>query len=439
MLPLVITGNAAESAISRSSSASDLIKVVRDYLAADSDKRKGILAKLAADPGDILKAPSEIDRWANTISKEADKIRQKIKIEKTDLLAKLDAKRQALNRQLGCKEAPVCTLETPVGQMRVMVLEAKNAKKPAALIYLHGGGHMGGDHPGNLDNEMAWGWGLLRVAKIPCSALRLVPRCLDDKAVNAWILPSEARAVDDILTTLMRHYDIDPNRVYLMGTSMGGFGSWLFAALNADRFAAIASLSGGCTLSEQETANLRNIAFGVFIGDADTAANRLAGARRGRDILQKLHAADSEGYKFEYHEYPGVGHNLPDKAYEDVNKFFENSRRCSYPRRVVWYPMVEWKTRFYNIGIATPRKGMKIDAQMKPDNTVIVASENVPAFSIFLSSELVDWKKTVRIIWNGKEVYNQEVQPRLSVILETLVERCDLGMYYAGRIDLTAG
>ena len=40
-------------------------------------------------------------------------------------------------------------------------------------------------------------------------------------------------------------HPIDPNRVYLMGFSMGGYGTWVWAANHPEQFAAISPNAGG--------------------------------------------------------------------------------------------------------------------------------------------------------------------------------------------------
>ncbi len=49
----------------------------------------------------------------------------------------------------------------------------------------------------------------------------------------------------DVLAEVRRDYKIDPNRIYLMGHSMGGYGTWSIAMAHPDVFAAIGPISGG--------------------------------------------------------------------------------------------------------------------------------------------------------------------------------------------------
>jgi len=56
-------------------------------------------------------------------------------------------------------------------------------------------------------------------------------------------------SASDVLAALVDHtiagYAIDPDRVYLVGFSMGGAGAWVIGAIYAERFAAVAPIAGG--------------------------------------------------------------------------------------------------------------------------------------------------------------------------------------------------
>jgi poly(3-hydroxybutyrate) depolymerase len=55
----------------------------------------------------------------------------------------------------------------------------------------------------------------------------------------------EVSALDALLDDILKRYRIDAERVYLTGESMGGYGTWAFAAAHPERFAAIAPICGG--------------------------------------------------------------------------------------------------------------------------------------------------------------------------------------------------
>jgi hypothetical protein len=195
-------------------------------------------------------------------------------------------------------------------------------------------------------------------------------------------------------------------------------------------------VAGGCCVGKDALENARNVAMGVFIGGKDTAATRLSGSRQGRDMLASLREKDRDGYRVEYKEYAEAGHNLPDTVYADIGSFFKTAKRKSSPRVVVWRPQTPWKTRFYNIRINAPAKGMQVRAEMKPDNTVVVTSAGVGALTIYLNDRLADLSKPVTVTWNGQKAFEGKLTPRYSVILETLAERSDAAMYYSVAVRL---
>jgi predicted peptidase len=47
-----------------------------------------------------------------------------------------------------------------------------------------------------------------------------------------------------LLALVLKEYTIGPNRIYLMGHSMGGFATWWLGQQYADTWAAIAPMSG---------------------------------------------------------------------------------------------------------------------------------------------------------------------------------------------------
>lgn len=61
---------------------------------------------------------------------------------------------------------------------------------------------------------------------------------------TTWYTGDQPRMVDALLQEMLDTYLVDPDRVYLTGLSMGGFGSWHIASEFPQRYAAMVSLSG---------------------------------------------------------------------------------------------------------------------------------------------------------------------------------------------------
>ena len=72
------------------------------------------------------------------------------------------------------------------------------------------------------------------------SAIIVAPDC----PAGSWSTPDSDASVMLLLVELMQHYTVDKARVIVTGYSMGGIGSWHFAARHADFFSAAIPISG---------------------------------------------------------------------------------------------------------------------------------------------------------------------------------------------------
>ena len=79
--------------------------------------------------------------------------------------------------------------------------------------------------------------------------------------------------MDELLTHLSETIAVDTNRLYLTGLSRGAYGVWQYALKYPDRFAAIAPVAGGASLSSNPVPDaictLKNLPIWVFHGEAD--------------------------------------------------------------------------------------------------------------------------------------------------------------------------
>ena len=75
--------------------------------------------------------------------------------------------------------------------------------------------------------------------------------------------------VMNVIGLVREEYNVDPDRTYLMGHSMGGFGTWWLGQKYADQWAAIAPLSGVLPDLDYQLPKLRHVAVHVSIGGAE--------------------------------------------------------------------------------------------------------------------------------------------------------------------------
>jgi acetyl esterase/lipase len=78
----------------------------------------------------------------------------------------------------------------------------------------------------------------------------------------------DPQALKDLLADLQTKLPIDQDRVYLSGTSMGGYGTWATATAFPELFAAAIPLCGGG--DPEDVARLRDLPIWVFHGTSDT-------------------------------------------------------------------------------------------------------------------------------------------------------------------------
>lgn len=187
-------------------------------------------------------------------------------------------------------------------------------KQWPVILFLHGAGERGDN--GLAQTGTGIGTAIRRnPERFPC--LVVMPQCPNGRGWGARIgnlvdeSPETAQLALAALDATMKRYRCDPDRVYLTGLSLGGFGSWYIAAKNPQRFAAVIPVCGGGDPA-QMAGPLKDLPIWAFHGDQDQAVL----PARSREMVEAIKAAG--GTKVKYTEYPGVGHNSWDRAYGDA-------------------------------------------------------------------------------------------------------------------------
>jgi lysophospholipase L1-like esterase/poly(3-hydroxybutyrate) depolymerase len=184
------------------------------------------------------------------------------------------------------------------------------------VLFLHGAGERGKDNAAQLKH----GAGLFLKPqvreKFPCFVL--APQCPPEEKWTDidWQkggalppAPSEpTRLALEILEKLQTEFSIDPDRLYVTGLSMGGYGTWDHICRAPDRWAAAVPICGGG--DPKSVPRAKQIPVWAFHGDADRAVP----VERTREMVAALRGANGHVY---YSEYPGVPHDSWTTAYEE--------------------------------------------------------------------------------------------------------------------------
>lgn len=169
------------------------------------------------------------------------------------------------------------------------------------VLFLHGAGERGADNQAQLKHGTSNFAKADVREKFPCYVA--APQCGTGKWWN-----TQADVLVELIADLQKNHRIDPDRIYVTGLSMGGFGTWELLAQKPQLFAAAAPICGGGDPSK--AAGYASVPIWVFHGDKDTVV-RPELSRAMVDALKKA------GGSPKYTEYPGVGHDSWTATYSD--------------------------------------------------------------------------------------------------------------------------
>ncbi|WP_130734480.1 dienelactone hydrolase family protein [Flavobacterium sp. J27] len=146
-------------------------------------------------------------------------------------------------------------------------------KKPL-LIFLHGSGEKG------TDIELVKVHGPFKYLKThDIDAYVLAPQCPKDVY---WESESLYQLIQDVIK---QNKNIDSNRIYLTGLSMGAWGAWNLAFAHPEMFAALVPIAGFVDrVPMLENCKIKNIPTRIFHGLVDDVVD----VRYSIDIYKKL-------------------------------------------------------------------------------------------------------------------------------------------------------
>lgn len=174
------------------------------------------------------------------------------------------------------------------------------AEKLPLIIQLHGAGErgVGGDDLSKVDVH---GFSkIIRDKEYNC--IFVMPQCPLD---SFWA--ARVESIVEFIDHLVSEFNIDEDRIYLTGLSMGGYGTWFTAMASPDRFAAIAPVCGG---GMAWNAGVLKMPVWAFHGTEDKTVSPV----QSDEMVAKLTAF---GADVRYSRIDGVGHNVWENAYTE--------------------------------------------------------------------------------------------------------------------------
>jgi len=347
-------------------------------------------------------------------------------------------------------------IETPYGEA-TWIQKGGGGKKSGLILGLHGGGVDAGNASG------ATSWSLPKHMGMYPQGIRLIH--------DTWNSIHGERFLLTLIEIAKAQYEIDPDRVYSMGFSMGGTGSMFMAGRHPDLLAGaipahgviphdkvrvFTALEAG-NMEHGLIPNLRNVAVYFYTGSVDK--NCPPGTfLHGFEIIEALRKEDRGGYediRFTCHD--GIAHAQPPGEPGAAYKFIREQRRQPFPSRIAWeYNEDPWpqpdpgddgkstrrpKRWMYWLYCQTPVDRMIVTcARSDTEKEHVIDLEATLVFpedfTIYLNDRMYDVAKEVVVRVDGKEVYRGRPQPTFATVLESLDARLDRTLVFDRKIKV---
>jgi predicted peptidase len=178
--------------------------------------------------------------------------------------------------------------------------QADGEKSFGLMLFLHGRGESNGP----LSLVAKWGPPRFAARGDELPWIIVSPQC---PRSDNWSSDTQQARLTELLDAVVADYKVNPQRIFLTGLSMGGYGSWTMATRHPERFAAVAPVCGGGKPEDAE--KLKDIPIWVFHGDQDRAVP----FQKSVEMVDAIKAAGGEKVLFTTLE--NIGHNCWSSAY----------------------------------------------------------------------------------------------------------------------------
>ncbi len=241
-----------------------------------------------------------------------------------------------------------------------------------------------------------------------------------------------------LMANLVRQFllcgDVDPDKVFIMGYSHGGYGAYAMGPKMPDHFAAIhasaAALADGAVPD-----TLRNTPFITMVGGNDSAYRRNIHAQELKQQIQKLRGDRTDIYPVTVQiiaDHPHSG--LPDR--DSIADMYAAVRN-PVPRELTWVMTDKVIHDFFWLRVGEPERGEKFNVNCRENTLTVTASPGAASASILLDERLIDFSKPVKLELNGKTT-SHKLKPSLLTLCQSLARRGDPGLAFTAELPLPA-
>ncbi|RZK79192.1 MAG: alpha/beta hydrolase [Pedobacter sp.] len=308
------------------------------------------------------------------------------------------------------------------------IIGDKPADGRSLYISLHGGGNTS---PAANDQQWKNQINLYQ----PKEGVYLAPRA----PTNTWNLWHEDH-IDGMFAELIKdaiiNADVNPNKVYLLGYSAGGDGLFQLAPRMADYWAAASMMAGHP--GDASALSLRNLPFAIYMGGADAAykRNELAGVWKLK--LDSLEKQNPGNYIHDVHIYEGLPHWMSRRDTIAI-PWMASFKRNAQPAKVAWHQDDRHHDMFYWLGVPKAEAKTGTEAVVGlAKNTITVEKNDNATLYIYLNDQLANLDKKIKVVQNGKTLFNSKVNRKAALITKT-ADRLDPQLIYSARLAIRNG
>ncbi len=337
------------------------------------------------------------------------------------------------------------------------------AKKYQVRFQLHGG--VGG----RTDNQPR-GTGEIGQLAGDTEQIYVLPYAWD---TAGWWSDDQVLNLSAIVDSLKRTYNVDENRVVVSGVSDGGTGAYWVAMRDTTPYASFLPLNGFIMVLGNEEiddgkvfpGNLRSKPMFVINGGKDRLYPTRVVEPYTRFFMKN-------GVDIEYHPQPEGEHNTrwwPEMK-DPFEKFVAAHPRDPHPDRLSWeandaahsrdhwlvidqFGSVPGERGLQDLNLIPSSEGVLYDATggmifnhsknsgrvdlVRKGNTVEANTHGVSAFTLLLSPDEFDFDQPVRVMANGREIFNARVKPDVKTLLKWAARDNDRTMLYAAEVKIS--
>ena len=239
---------------------------------------------------------------------------------------------------------------------------------------------------------------------------------------SVWFTGIGRQDVFECIKNAKKLFNIDEDRIFLCGFSMGAVATFDIGLKFPHKWAACVPVCGKCPNLEL-IQNAQHLPFWINTGKKDSVIP----PQYSKRAFRKAQKLGFENWK--YTRYDDLGHSFS-IDFKRIEKWLLKQKRCKNPKRVSYKIENLATNRAYWIEVTQLNKYSSpgtIEADIN-GQTINVSTHNICNYTLYLNDKLLDCDKPVRIIENNNIIFNDrlnndEIFVRREISPQTLAKR----------------